>query len=224
MDKMRAKICDVFKSTQVEGLYQGASQVFVRFFGCNLECDFCDTKLENYEVWDIAKLLDKIDTYTDYHSISLTGGEPLLQIEFLKILVERLKEKAKIIYLETNGTLPQKLSEIIDYIDIVAMDFKLPSSTILKDYWLKHRRFLKIAQDKDLFVKAVIGKKTRIEDVRIATAIIKEVKKDIPFILQPQNPFEGVLDEKLRYFEKVCRERGMRVEIIPQLHKQLGIK
>jgi len=221
---MKAKICDVFKSIQGEGLYQGASQVFVRFFGCNLECSFCDTKPERYAEWDIAKLLDEIDTYSDYHSISLTGGEPLLQIEFLKVLVERLKEKAKIIYLETNGTLPKSLSEIIDYINIVAMDFKLPSSTALKDYWLKHRKFLKIAQGKDLFVKAVIGKKTRIEDVRIATAIIKEVKKDIPFILQPQNPFEDVLEEKIKYFEKVCKDSGMRVEIIPQLHKKLKIK
>ena len=224
MNEIKAKVAEVFKSIQGEGLYQGASQVFVRFFDCNLECNFCDTKLENYEEFTILELLYKIKTYNKYHSISLTGGEPLLQIEFLKGFLPVLKKHKKNIYLESNGTLPQNLKQIIDWVDVVAMDFKLPSSTALKDFWAKHREFLRIANNKDVFVKAVIGNATRVEDVRIGIAVIKEIRKDIPFILQPQHPFEDELGEKLQYFEKVCKESGMNVEIIPQLHKKLGIK
>jgi len=47
------------------------------------------------------------------------------------------------LYLETNGTLPHELSMIIDLVDIVAMDFKLPSSTGGKAYWREHADFLR---------------------------------------------------------------------------------
>ena len=221
---MKAKISEIFKSIQGEGPYQGITQVFIRFFGCNLKCNFCDTKLKDYREMDVSELVRKISAFRNYHSIALTGGEPLIQIEFLKSLAKLLKADKKTIYLETNGTLPQNLNKIVDYIDIVAMDFKLPSSTTLKDFWAKHREFLRIAHNKDVFIKAVIGNGTRIEDVRIGTAIIKEVRKDIPFILQPQNPFEDELKEKLRYFEKVCKQRSIKVKVIPQLHKKLGLK
>lgn len=210
---------------QGEGIYQGITQVFVRFFGCNLKCRFCDTKLNYYQEKNLEDLLSEINTYNNYHSISLTGGEPLLQIDFLEEFTKRLKKEGKIVYLETNGTLYENLKRVINNVDLIAMDFKLPSSTTLRDFWLEHREFLKIARNKELFIKAVIGKATQIEDVRIGLAIVKELKANIPFILQPESPFEDELEEKLQYFKKVCKRENLReVKIIPQLHKKLGIK
>ncbi|MDD3296976.1 MAG: 7-carboxy-7-deazaguanine synthase QueE [Candidatus Omnitrophica bacterium] len=221
---MNAKICEVFKSIQGEGLYRGMDQLFVRFFGCNLECSFCDTKLQNFREVSLTELVEQILSFTGYDYVSLTGGEPLLQESFIKELARILKEKNKKVYLETNGVLYEQLDNVIENIDIIAMDFKLPSSTGLKDFWFYHREFLKIAQRKKVFVKAVVGLSTRIEDVRIALAVIQEVNPNIPLVLQPENPHEGVLNEKLRYFDKVCRESKVKVEIISQLHKELGIK
>ncbi|MCQ9205091.1 MAG: 7-carboxy-7-deazaguanine synthase QueE [Omnitrophica bacterium] len=224
MEILKGKIAEVFKSIQGEGIYQGVSQVFVRFFGCNLKCKFCDTKLDKYLFLGLEELLDKINTYRDYHSISITGGEPLLEINFLKVLTKKLKEEGRIIYLETNGILPRSLSEIIDYIDIVSMDFKLPSSSGEKEFWFQHREFLKVAVRKDVFVKAVISEKTLVEDIRIAMAIIKETDANLPFVLQPQNPLEDILQERIEYFEKLCLEDNINVKVIPQLHKKLSIK
>ena len=59
--------------------------------------------------------------------MSLTGGEPLLQVDFIKNLAPKIKERGLKVYLETNGTMPERLSEIIGHVDTVAMDVKLPS-------------------------------------------------------------------------------------------------
>ncbi|MCF7907535.1 MAG: 7-carboxy-7-deazaguanine synthase QueE [Candidatus Omnitrophica bacterium] len=224
MSQPKGKISEIFKSIQGEGLYQGQAQVFVRFFGCNLTCRFCDTKLDSYQEFSIDELMSKIAFFDNYHSVSLTGGEPLVQVEFLRELSQRLKKAGKLVYLETNGTLYQNLKQVIDSIDIVAMDFKLPSSTESKDFWFMHREFLKVAQTKEVFIKAVIGKASRVEDLRIALAVIKEVNKDLLFVLQPENPYEEELKGKLNYFEKVCKERNINLSVVSQLHKILGVK
>ena len=221
---MEAKIAEIFKSIQGEGIYQGYQQVFVRFFGCNLRCSFCDTGLFYYRKMSLDEVMDKIISYQDYHSVSLTGGEPLLQVEFLKELTRRLKDKNKIIYLETNGTLYQNLSEIIEHIDIIAMDFKFPSSTGLLSLWRKHEEFLKIAQDKEIFIKAVISPVTREEDIFSALALVQELGQNLIFVLQPQNPFEEVLKGKLKYFQEICESRHINTKVILQLHKQLSVK
>jgi len=221
---MHGKIAEIFKSIQGEGLYQGDEQVFIRFFGCNLSCVFCDTNLKFYREMSLNDALKSVNEFSEYSSISLTGGEPLLQDAFLEALAKVLKDRDKTLYLETNGTLPDRYKRISDYIDIVSLDFKLPSSTRLKDYWHKHREFLKLASKKDVFVKVVITKTTHIEDLRVAAAIIKEVKKDIPLILQPENQCEGSLGAKLEHFQKICRKIIPNIEIRHQLHKALGIK
>jgi hypothetical protein len=104
------------------------------------------------------------------------------------------------------------------------MDFKLPSSTFSKDLWQEHKSFLKIAAKKDVFVKAVVGKATLIEDIYMAIEIIREVKPDLYFVLQPQNPFEDLLRYKMMNFEEVCRRSNVKVRVMRQQHKKIGVK
>ncbi|MDD5195757.1 MAG: 7-carboxy-7-deazaguanine synthase QueE [Candidatus Omnitrophica bacterium] len=221
---MTAKISEIFKSIQGEGIYQSLPQVFVRFFGCNLSCSYCDTELFRYEEIGLENLIQQIESYHDYHSVSFTGGEPLLQPEFLKAALKLLKARRTKTYLETNGVLADALKDVIDYCDIVAMDFKLPSSTQEKELWSEHREFLKVACAKEVFVKAVIGKNTEVGDIVKSIEIIKEVNPMIRFILQPENPFEEQLKEKLSLFLGICRKQNINAKIVSQLHKQLGIK
>src|SRR3990167_4332799 len=123
----KGKIAEVFSSIQGEGIYQGVSQVFVRFFGCNLNCRFCDTPLNNYQDYSLEELYSRIESLDKgCHSISFTGGEPLLQDDFLKEIMSWCKKGHKKTYLETNGMLMAALERVIDFTDIIAMDFKLP--------------------------------------------------------------------------------------------------
>lgn len=223
---MKAKVSDVFFSVQGEGIYIGYPQVFVRFWGCNLKhCRFCDTQGEKYQEYSVKDLIDLLLKFDKkYHSISITGGEPLLQAEFLKQFFSVYKNKHQI-YLETNGTLPAALEMVIDYADIIAMDIKLPSATGLAAYWEEHKKFLLIAWEKILFVKTVITRDTIIEDLKKAVDLILSVDSAIPLVLQPATEeISPQLRDKLLLFQEEALKYLSYVRIIPQLHKFIFLK
>lgn len=223
---MRGKISEVFESIQGEGLYAGERQLFVRLFGCNLNCKFCDTKLTEYKEYGAQELFKELRRYpAALHSVSFTGGEPLLQNEFLKTILAQTRKAGYKNYLETNGTLPAALKELIDYVDIVAMDIKLPSSTGQGEHWQEHEQFLKAAKKKDLFVKTVICQSTKPCDFKKAIELLSGIDVNIPLILQP-NSFEAGngLTEKLKELKKFSLKKLSYVSIIPQLHKIIGVK
>ncbi len=105
-------INEIFESIQGEGPTAGQPAIFIRLFGCNLACEWCDTKytwhkdyLEKAIKWDETKLAEHI--IKKYHSakrIIITGGEPLLQEEALDCLLNVLSNKDYSFELETNGT------------------------------------------------------------------------------------------------------------------------
>lgn len=224
---MKGRVAEVFESIQGEGLYLGERQLFVRFFGCNLDgCQFCDTRLDYFKEYEPQELLGELTSYGDTHSfISFTGGEPLLQKDFLKEISKLTQKHGFKNYLETNGTLPEALEEIIDYLDIVAMDLKLPSSTALSAFWDIHRKFLEVASKKEVFLKTVICQSTQEADLKEALSLIKEINRYAILILQP-NSFEDYrrIEKKLTDFKDICIKDGITSCIIPQIHKVVRIR
>ncbi len=226
---LQAKISEIFLSIQGEGLYLGVPQIFIRFYGCNLSCSFCDTGPKLYKTFDRNALMSKILDYKEpYHSITLTGGEPLLQTDFIKdFLYEYKRVYKKPIYLETNGTLHIELSKVIKYVDIVAMDFKLSSSTKGADFWVEHMKFLKIAKEKKIFIKMVVSNNTDSRDIRKGMEIISKVDCNIPVVLQPvtsDSANEKISDTNLSKFREILRKTNNHVQVIPQVHKMIGVK
>jgi organic radical activating enzyme len=223
---MKGKISEVFDSIQGEGIYLGEKQIFVRFFGCNLSCDFCDTKPDKFTEFEPDELIKEINLYNDkYHSISFTGGEPLLQIEFLKDVLKLTHEKGFKNYLETNGTLFWELKLVIGYVDFVAMDLKLPSSTGMGDLWWMHRKFLEVASQKEVFLKAVICNSTIEYDLREGIKLIRKVNDSAILVLQP-NSYENnaELIHKTHTFKDLCIQEKVTALVIPQIHRVLEIK
>lgn len=214
-----ARINEIFSSIQGEGPYHGIPQVFIRFSGCNLKCGYCDTDHLDYKEYTLEELL--LASRSELvHSISITGGEPLCQVDFLKNFLPRVSHK---IYLETNGILCRELELLLPYIDIISMDIKLSSSTGQRSFWNEHREFLKIGSAKEIFVKVVITKNTTLNDFETAVNLIHETDPDILLVLQPVMPI-GPPRAELQEFRKSALEKLSRVEIIPQIHKLLGIK
>ena len=221
----KAKVTEIFSSIQGEGLYVGQEQTFVRFYGCNLSCKFCDERHKhNFMECTVSEVIDKVID-AGKSVVSITGGEPLMQSDFLKEILPSLREKNLKIYLETNGTLDDKLLDVLELVDIISMDFKLPSSTGIESLWQEHTRFLKVAVEKELFVKSVITPQTSMSDIKTAAYIVSELNEDIPFILQPvsyNNKIKNI--ELLPVFFQEVKETLNNVRVIPQVHKIMGMK
>lgn len=121
------KINGIVKTTFID--YPGKIACTIFTFGCNFKCGFCHNpelvinKInKEYSKEEILKFLKKRQEQLE--GICITGGEPLLNIDinFLK----KIKELGYLIKLDTNGSFPEKLKELIEkkLIDYVAMDVK----------------------------------------------------------------------------------------------------
>ncbi len=225
--KMTGKISEIFESIQGEGIYWGSKQIFVRFSGCNLRCSYCDTLIETFSEYAIEELIGRIKSFgRNFHSVSFTGGEPLFQKDFLSEALKMTKQEGYKTYLETNGTLPNELKQVIDNVDIVAMDIKLPSSTgSVSHYWDEHRDFLKTANKGEVFIKAVISLSTTKDDIFKMAELLKNLQYEGVMVLQP-NSFDNalLLKEKLGEFKKTCEKYVADVRVIPQMHRLIGVK
>lgn len=217
------RIKEIFTSVQGEGPYVGVKQLFIRFCGCNLDCNFCDTNhsKEDSKVYSVETLLEEVHKHTECHSVSLTGGEPLLHAGFLK---EFLPQCPLPVYLETNATLAGELSEIIDFIDYISADIKLPSCTGESAFWSEHDSFFTKAQHKELFAKIVFDE--NITDEEITKAVKLGAKHNIELILQPKTGANAT-DIDMTFVQNVFNkflEKYKKVRLIPQMHKFLNIR
>lgn len=235
---------EIYPTIQGEGIYIGEKQIFIRFAGCNLRCKACDTpfsltiprfckirddtnsrELPNpLSVDQVVSVIKEINPVC--RSISLTGGEPLLQVDYLERLLPTLKGEGFKVYVDTNGTIPKALSTIIRWVDIIAADIKLMSVTGLPYFWEEHKEFLKLANKKEVFVKVVVSNNTPDEEIRTAASLIKSINQDIPLVLQPiakMGDFDNSPSlEKLFHLQDICACQISNVRIIPQIHKIVG--
>ncbi len=96
------RVNEIFYSLQGEGRYTGIAAVFIRLAGCNLQCDFCDTRHESYTELSEDEIVRQVVVYPARHVV-VTGGEPTLQLT--GSLVDKLHEAGKFVQIETNGTI-----------------------------------------------------------------------------------------------------------------------
>jgi len=227
----KTKVREIFTSIQGEGPYVGVKQLFVRFCGCNLRCDYCDTDVSTNEEYleftpqELKTYLEDFNLKT-IHSISLTGGEPLLWadflLEFLPLFRASFKNK---IYLETNSTLNHNLEKVIDYVDIISADIKLPSSSGIENSFAVHDEFFKSAKkyDKEIFAKIVFDENILTDEISHCLKLAE--KYNLPVILQPKTTGDKIAFNQEKIFEVFDKflVSHPNTRIIPQVHKFLGV-
>ena len=129
-------ISEIFDSIDGEGIRAGKLCTFIRVFGCNLRCSYCDSlyaidaKYSDVPPREmgINDILSHVNR--NYRRVTITGGEPLLFPETVR-LVDRLCEMDFEVNIETNGS-----CDIVAFRDMIkykenlffTIDFKLPSS------------------------------------------------------------------------------------------------
>ncbi len=117
------------KTTTVD--YPGKIACTIFFSGCNFRCGFChnpslvlDSKeLKEYSEEEILEFLVKRKGLLD--AVCLTGGEPTLYAD-LSLFAKRIKQLGFLVKLDTNGTKPEAIKQLLDknLLDYIAMDVK----------------------------------------------------------------------------------------------------
>ncbi len=153
---------------------------------------------------------------------SITGGEPLLHAGFLDQWLPVFKHSSTV-YLETNGLRHEAMGLLRRHVDVVSMDFKLPSATGLQPFWEEHRKFLDAARGTELFVKAVITSDTQRHDIIRSAEIIAAADNRIPFIIQPASGPLAPDSLQLLTLQNQALSILGDVRVIPQVHVSLGL-
>ncbi|MCR4662543.1 MAG: 7-carboxy-7-deazaguanine synthase QueE [Endomicrobiaceae bacterium] len=235
LNKDTAPINEVFFSYQGEGIYAGIPQIFVRFSGCNLRCNYCDTpnslnissKSKYFTTQALFEYINDIFNKNKEQfcrqkpSISFTGGEPLLYADFILDLLKNYIKNKFSVYIETNGSLPKQIKKIYNYCDVVSMDIKFQSAC-KKDLFKAHKDFLGACKKK-VFVKTVITKDTKEKEFLKAVNLISKISKNIPLVIQPAS-FDNTANQNVVKFYSTATLKIKDVRILPQLHKLWKIR
>jgi len=149
------RISEIFYSVQGEGPQLGMPSWFIRTSGCDLSCDFCDSKYakegNEFTVNEIIEMVNK----NNCNNVVITGGEPLLQPE-IEDLVKELTHQGKKIYIETNGTIFRPL--IIGFATFIVSpkpDFLNPRYLDVLRKWAQHATFKFVIRDRKDFDEAL---------------------------------------------------------------------
>ena len=232
---MKAPIIEIFSSFQGEGLLIGERQIFVRFAGCNLNCNYCDTNDSKSEssgkLMTPQQVIDEINKILtpDCKTISFTGGEPSLYPDFISEVSKNLDLK---IMLETNGTLPENIDSI-EKLDVVSLDIKLPEhfdGDFDEEIFLNEIKSLNLLMAKCIYVycKVVILPSTKINSFKEVVEKLSENisnKSNLKIIIQPSSPLDEWKDINFRLFNfSEIVGQYFEVSTIPQIHKILDIE
>jgi organic radical activating enzyme len=251
--QLSAFVSEIFSSAQGEGVNIGRRQLFVRFCECHRNCLYCDTPVERTEFISIERepgsgtfesvpnpltpeklidLLAELNRPESAHDdLFITGGEPLLQAEFLaEFLLEARNRLNLPVHLETSGDLPEEFAKVVEWIDHVLMDIKLPSVTGEPEAWEMHRAFLDIIEREEIgaTIKLVVSADTLEQDLSKSAGLIHASGSLAAVVLQPMTAASKTdrvptAKQVLAWQSQMAVALGRSVRVIPQCHKMMGL-
>ncbi|MEZ8217646.1 Organic radical activating enzyme [Candidatus Fervidibacteria bacterium JGI MDM2 SSWTFF-3-K9] len=260
---VKGNLSEIYLSLQGEGIWVGIPMVIVRMTGCHRRCRYCDTEFalvaeKRARIWlgwrrgepkltvdnpitaqQVAEWVLQASGQGNFANwVSFTGGEPLLQAEFLAELGAMLKGLGFRILLETEGGLPDRLEKVLPFVDAVAADIKLPSTTGEPLDWVEAERFLRLVAEAPVQACVKIVVTTDIDESEFERAVEllaqlqmsqNDFRKLCPMalILQPVTPARFVTEtpsaELLMRLASLAQQKLVDVRIVPQVHKLMQL-
>ncbi len=217
---------EIYRSVQGEGTLMGVPTTFVRFFACNLRCEWCDTKY-SWSVreggwWDKISPVDvalEVERLGARHVV-LTGGEPMLQRE-LSTLAQLLKARDHHLTVETNTTIFP--AAVVPLIDLWSLSPKLQSAG---ESYLRHdviERFLDALRPDQQQWKFVVrddGDEAALRELLRRYPVFAE--RRLPIVLQPEGDVANLnYPAALEYLADRVRDPfwdDYYVRVLPQMH------
>ena len=199
---IKIKVSEIFTSFQGEGPYVGTPATFLRLYGCNLNCPWCDTDISTYEILSVDDVCEILLTQMEFNNIQtliITGGEPTLQMEEIKRLIKELPDDIKV-QMETNGS----IFEYVDEIEYVISP-KEDKEKVFENYY----------KYENTFFKFVI---TSQEDINEVIALKNKYSYDRTIWLQPEFSQDADIADLIR--ENFPRLENVKLSV--QTHKYLN--
>lgn len=203
------KISEIFFSIQGEGVEIGLPTVFVRLFGCDLRCMWCDSMYavegKDFREMTLEKVRAEIEKLK-CKRVCFTGGEPLIQRRELETLAKDLADDGYEMVLETSG---HKEPPPVFWTDnsLISMDCKCPGSGMEERMNFELFENLRPKDQLKFVIKDDV-------DYNYAKEILMRYQIRANIIFQP------VYGTHLnRLAERVLEDKLGNVRVLPQLHK-----
>lgn len=175
------KVVEIFKSIEGEGKRAGLPCTFIRLFGCNLRCKYCDTKYgwsseysDDAKEMSIEQIVEEAVKIGVPH-VTITGGEPLIHNDIV-MLISELAKRNFWVNVETNGTMLPKCHTLSNV--FYTMDYKTNASGMSD---MMNMKAIQSLLSKDV-LKFVVGS---IDDCKQAKAIIDAIKPEASIYFSP---------------------------------------
>ena len=215
-------ISEIFGSIEGEGKRTGELTTFIRFYGCNLRCSWCDSSYSytnnDYTKMTLQEIITKVKEI-GYRNITITGGEPLIQQD-IQILINTLCSDKYYVNIETNGSVDISTFRFVGYNNLFfTMDYKCPSSNMNSHMLSQNYKAL----NKNDVVKFVVADT---QDLDKAYAFIKDLKymynmantQEVEYPLFYISPVFNKIELKdIVQYMKDKNMEGVRLQV--QLHK-----
>jgi len=187
--------------------YPGKSCAVVYLSGCNFRCSFCNNKEivtgEICKKIDVEEIVKPLANNFMIEAVCITGGEPLMQDETIKLIASLRKNTPLAIKLDTNGYFPDKLERVLPALSFISIDIKAPFEKYTKAVGVEEAYIISNLEKTLAIVKKcrfpkeartviVPGLNDTEEDIAKIAAIVRENKFDL-YTLQQFRP-ENTLD------------------------------
>lgn len=184
------------------------SVVFLQ--GCPLRCPYC----HNPDTWDkndgtlvsADEVFQRILRYKSYFGetggVTVSGGEPLLQAEFVTELFKLCKGDRLSTALDTSGIfLDERVEKLLAVTDIVLLDIKFSDTE-------KYEKYIGVPLETVLhFLQYLNEKHKRVIVRQVITPAVNDSEADMQALCNLLSPFSCVEKVELLPFMKLCREK-----------------